>query len=149
MMEINGNLPSGYAVRAATPADAAGIHNLLNLKAMTFLGHPDESLEDVEHNLSAPSVNLDRDSLVVTCPDGFIAGHAMINGVGPPPLIHDRHSRISSGPDRLPPGSLPVRPLRGRTNPICGHVFCLAGRYDSCPPGWPRPPPPVGVDHVA
>ncbi len=84
MMEINGNLPSGYAVRAATPADAAGIHNLLNLKAMTFLGHPDESLEDVEHNLSAPSVNLDRDSLVVTRPDGFIAGHAMINGVGRP-----------------------------------------------------------------
>jgi mycothiol synthase len=84
MAEMKNHLPSGYEIRAATPADVAGIHNLLNLNAMEFLGHPDESLEDVERDLTTPHVNLVQDSRVVTRPDGFIAGYSMIRGAGRP-----------------------------------------------------------------
>jgi mycothiol synthase len=69
-------LPPGYTSRPATPGDAAGIHHLLNLYALEFLGHPDETLEDVEYELNAPQTDLVHDSRVVMRPDGFIAGYA-------------------------------------------------------------------------
>jgi hypothetical protein len=78
------SLPAGYLARPAKLADAAGIHHLMELNALAYLGHSDEAVEDVQNQLTAPQFDPAQHSRVITRPDGFIAASGVINAAGRP-----------------------------------------------------------------
>lgn len=75
-------LPVGYRSRPALESDALAVYEIMAANALQFSDQPDESLEDVKNEFESPHINLARNGLVVTRPDGAVVGSAILYDVG-------------------------------------------------------------------
>jgi mycothiol synthase len=76
-------LPAGYAMRPPRRDDVTAIVEMANAESMALRGIELVSAEWIETLLATPSVDVENDVVVVTAPDGAIAGYMFIRSHPP------------------------------------------------------------------
>ncbi|MFI9329818.1 GNAT family N-acetyltransferase [Kitasatospora sp. NPDC052868] len=84
-------LPDRYRSRAATAADAAGIHHLVAACERELLGHAESGADGVAADLALPGLDPALDTLLVQDGSGLLAGRAWVH--------NGRRSKVDVHPD--------------------------------------------------